>query len=144
MQRFKLIEKADSVYNSLAVSKGKYREIIGASPAFTPTSSVGVGVGNAWIESAAATNFNTPQPRFAFQEALQASNVQHQITNLPSTPTMNPGLADTVEWKTHVKEVFSDDKHKWLTEWRKPASYAQVVQIGSQATSNIVEIEELD
>jgi len=95
MERFKAREYADRVANSLSVSKGKFKEIVGGTP-------------NIWVETAAATNFNTPIPRGVWIDQLQTYS---KLKSIPSTPTIIPTslpvteniLQDVGEWKIHEK-----------------------------------------
>jgi len=109
LKRFKAMEYADRVVKRLEVSKGKYPDLRGVSPALTP---------NMWAETAASTNFSTPVPRVAFVEALESYNTQSKLNMLPPTPTMNPGLMDVGGWKTHDKLPFTTDTDKWLNTWK--------------------------
>jgi len=110
LKRFKAMEYADRVANTLSVSKGKFKEVVGGTP-------------NMWAETAASTNFATPIPRGVWADQLQ---VYSKLKSIPSTPTMIPTslpvvgniLQDVSEWKTHEKVPFTTDTDQWMKDWK--------------------------
>lgn len=130
LKRFKALEYADRVANNLSVSKGKHIDLSGVSPALTP---------NVWYESVVGTNFATPIPKASWIDVVHTYNVQNQLSQLPPTPTMNPGLLDVGEWKSHVKEGFTENTDNWLKDWKTGdrGKWIETVKGGKVASSSV-------
>jgi len=123
------MEHADRVAKALEVSKGKFTELRGVSPASTP---------NIW---AASVDFSTPVPATSFAEALYNYNLHNrlnqlpttptfinesviQLNQIPTTPTIHPGITSSIlpdvrGWSNHEAGEYTDNHHKWLQNWKK-------------------------
>jgi len=114
LERFKARQVADKIYDSLQVSKGKFRDVTGLTPVTTPiyTPTPTNWIGNLGIKTPTiGTGVNTPSTGLNFYDSLAYQNLHNTINNLTPTPNNIPNLSqenlisiggNAVDWNSNT------------------------------------------
>jgi len=97
LERFKYRQVADRIYDSLQVSKGKFRDVAGLTPVTTPiyTPTPSNWIGNLGIKTPTiGTGVNTPTLSFNIFDSIHSENVQNTLNSLTPTPNNIPTLSN--------------------------------------------------
>jgi len=97
LERFKVRQVADRIYDSLQVSKGKFRNVSGLTPVTTPifTPTPNNWIGNLGINTPTiGSGLNTPTKSLNFFDYINDTNTQNRLNSLTPTPTTIPTLSD--------------------------------------------------
>jgi hypothetical protein len=140
LQRLKDKTYAERIYDSIKISKGKYTDVVGLTPADTPLpaatpnawNTVGVGVKQSWNN---------------FFDNLHHTNIENKfktVTPIPKAlPTQLPEsiLNDVTSWKNTIVEKSSiAEASDFVKEWKTGrASSSKVTLDGIPAHQNKIE-----
>lgn len=126
LQRLKDKTYADRVYESITISKGKYKMVEGLTPIDTPIQSV---TPNAWGNVGVGI-----RPTFVnYIDALHDFNVENKLKSITPIPKVIPApiseniLTDVGEWKNFkVDPKTIVEASDFVTEWKAKSSKVKI------------------
>jgi hypothetical protein len=142
LQRLKDKTYAERIYESIRISKGKYTDVVGLSPAvspipgFTPSAwaNVGVGVKNTF------TSFNDTILHLNIENKFNSLTPLPQAVPTAIVPLPESILTDVSSWSNAVVDKTSiAETSDMVKEWKAK----QLVNVASDASTSKVTLDEL-
>jgi len=97
LERFQARQVADRIYDSIQISKGKFKDVAGLTPVTTPiyTPTPTNWIGNLGIKTPTiGTGTNTPNVGFNLYDQISNENLQNKLNSLTPTPKNIPTLSN--------------------------------------------------